>query len=382
MPVSILLLDCSSLFEEKLKRQGFNVAHGTIGYASRYRHLSSPFYEHEVIIYNPSYFSSATDLGDWPLFAKPDTLRNHIRNGAVCLVFANHLSESVTNLNMAYSWLPFMPPLGFTMDFKPLSGLTYGQQADISLKRDILEALSNYRPLMSEFDVKIPVRIKLRDRDYGGDRPDLIPLFFNKQADLLGAALSFGSGKFIVLPQYKDNDSTIVTFLNRVLPRIIGAKGSTDIVDAFVSPDEHVAVSEIQRLEAERAKLEEDLEKARESKARAERAKVVTIGADETARFLINYFKQAQQQDDVALFYLYKIIEILEKKFGNETAAKQRLGCNAEWNFVGKVANASYGDIRHAPRPGEKIKEWSEEDIKKCFEGAEKIIYAYFTTLF
>ncbi len=110
--------------------------------------------------------------------------------------------------------------------------------------------------------------------------------------------------------------------------------------------------------------------------------KGTTIENDETAKFLVNYFKQAQQQEDVALFYLYKIIEILENKFGNETSAKARLGCNAERNFIGKVANASYADIRHAPRPGEKINEWSQEDIKKCFEGAEKIIHAYFTTLF
>lgn len=381
MAVSILLLDCSSLLEEKLKQQGFNVAHGTIGYASRYRLLSSPFYEHEVIIYNPYHFF-ATDPGDWPLFAKPDTLRNHVRYGAVCLVFANYLSDSLADLDIAYSWLPFMPPLAFTMDFKPFSVLTYGQQADISLNRDILDDLSDYRPLMSESDLKIPVRVKLRDRDYGRDRPDVIPLFFNKQGDLLGAALSFGSGKFIVLPQYNDNDSTIATFLNRVLPRIIGTKGSTDIMDAFVSPDEDATGSEIQRLEAARAELEEDLEKAREARAGAERSKRRKIEEDETAKFLVNYLRQAQQQEDVALFYLYKVIEILEKKFGNESAAKASLGCNAEWNFIGRVANASYADIRHAPRPGEKIKEWTDEDIKKCFEGAEKIIHAYFRTLF
>ncbi len=220
MAVSILLLDCSSLLEEKLRQQGFNVAHGTTGYASRYRHLPSPFYEHEVIIYNPSYFSSATDPGDWPHFAKPDTLRNHVRNGAICLVFINYLCDSQMNLNIAYGWLPFMPPLEFTMDFKPLSVLTFGQEANVSLKSDLLEAISDYRPLMSEADLKIPVRIKLSDRDPGRDPPEVIPLFLNKQGDVLGAVLEFGTGRFIVLPQYNDNESLIATFLNRVLPRI------------------------------------------------------------------------------------------------------------------------------------------------------------------
>lgn len=378
MAVNILLLDCSSLLEEKLRRQGFNVAHGTVGYASRYRYLPSPFYEHEVIIYNPSYFS-ATDPGDWPHFAKPDTLWSHIRNGAVCLVFANPLSDSVLNLNTAYSWLPFMPPLEFTMDYRPLSVLTYVQPHEYS----VLEQLSNYRPLISESDLKMPVRIKLCDRDYGKDRPaDVIPLFLNKQDNVLGAVLEFGNGKFVVLPQYNDNESVIATFLNRVLPRLLDGGIPTDVADTFLSPDELATASEIQRVEAEKVKLEENLEQLREKRAKAERSKLATIEGDETAKFLINYFKQAQQQDDVALFYLYKIIEILEKKFGNETAAKQTLGCNAECNFIGKVANASYGDIRHAPRPGEKIKEWTEEDIRKCFEGAEKIIHSYLRTLF
>lgn len=264
------------------------------------------------------------------------------------------------------------------MDYRPLSIQTYVQ----GLEYSVVKRLSDYRPLISESDSKLPVRIKISDRDYGGDGPDVIPLFFNRQHDVLGAVLEFGDGKFIVLPQYKDNESLVVTFLNRVLPRIIRAKSSTDIVDAFLSPDEQTAVSEIQRIQTERDRLDEGLESARERQATAERLKGTTIESDETAKFLINYFKQAQQQEDVALFYLYKVIEILEKKFGNESTAKATLSCNAEWNFIGRVANASYGDIRHAPRPGEKIKEWTEEDIKSCFEGAEKVIHAYFRTFF
>lgn len=377
MAVSILLLDCSSLLEEKLRQQGFNIAHGTIGYASRYRHLPSPFYEHGVIIYNPYHFS-ATDPGDWPYFAEPGTLRNHIQAGAVCLVFVNQLCDSLANLNIAYDWLPFMPPLEFTMDFRPVSVLAYVQQLDYT----VVKRLSNYRPLISEPDLKIPIRLKLCDRDYGMDRADLIPLILNKQNDVLGAVLEFGDGKFIVLPQYTDNESLINTFLNRVLPRIFDAKVSTDVVDAFKSPDEHSITSEIQRIQAESEKLEEELEEAKERQAEAGRIKVKKTDEDETARFLVTYLKQAQQQEDVALFYLYKVIEILEKKLGNESTAKAALGCNAEWNFIGKVANASYGDIRHSPRPGERIREWTEEDIKKCFEGAEKIIHAYFKILF
>lgn len=381
MGLNILLLDCSSTLEEKLKRQGFDVASGTMGYASRYRHLPSPFYEHQIIVYNPYWFS-ATDPNDGTPLIKPDTLRGHVLNGAVCLVFLNHLGDSLANLNIAYGWLPFMPPLDFTMDFKPVSVLDCVQQVKDSLPEDVMQSLKDCRPLLSETGLKTPVRVKMNKKDYGKDRIEVIPLFLNRQGDVLGAVLEAGSGKLILMPQYQDNESLIYVFLNRVLPRIFDAKGPTDVIDTFLSPDEHSTASEIQRIQAESDKLDEELEKAKERRAEAERMKGKKIRSDETASFLINYLKQAQQQDDVALFYLYKIIEILEKKFGNESAAKTSLGCKAEWNLIGRVANASYADIRHAPRPGEKIKEWSEEDIKKCFEGAEKIIHAYFSTLF
>jgi hypothetical protein len=38
--------------------------------------------------------------------------------------------------------------------------------------------------------------------------------------------------------------------------------------------------------------------------------------------------------------------------------------------------------VRHAPKPGEKIKQWSDKEIKSCHDAAKKIIHAYFVTLF
>ena len=58
------------------------------------------------------------------------------------------------------------------------------------------------------------------------------------------------------------------------------------------------------------------------------------------------------------------------------------IGCGAEWKHVKRSANESYGDIRHAPKPGDVIKRRTFEDIKKCFQDTEKIILAYFVTLF
>jgi hypothetical protein len=107
-----------------------------------------------------------------------------------------------------------------------------------------------------------------------------------------------------------------------------------------------------------------------------------TLESDETAVRVIAYFKQATQDDDAALFYLYKIIDALEKKFGGAAAAKQKLGNHADWRLIGRITNASYGDIRHAPRPGEVIKRWTKDEIAECFAAAERVLTAYFSTLF
>ena len=53
MNPSILLLDCSTQLEGRLKRQGFDVASGSVGSPNRKVFLPGPVYEYEVIIYNP-----------------------------------------------------------------------------------------------------------------------------------------------------------------------------------------------------------------------------------------------------------------------------------------------------------------------------------------
>jgi hypothetical protein len=108
------------------------------------------------------------------------------------------------------------------------------------------------------------------------------------------------------------------------------------------------------------------------------RKKIQIIKSDETAILVENYFDMALQDDDSALFYLFKVIEAIHNKFGNEKEAKSKLGCNAEFNIIGKVSNESYRDIRHAPKPGEKIKEPTDEETKQCIEGARRIIIKYF----
>ena len=194
--------------------------------------------------------------------------------------------------------------------------------------------------------------------------------------------MKWAAGRIIALPEFRDNESVINDFLHRVLPRIYNAPTRTDIVDAFSSPKQRNINEELNELESEEKILKNRFADATIRFANAEREKKQTIASDEIARMIIAYYNQAIQDEERALFYLYKIIDALKNKFNGETAAKQKLGIDAEWKLIGKMANASYGDIRHAPKPADKLKEWTKEDIAECFSAAGKIINAYFGTLF
>ena len=380
MNVSILLLDCSKELEEKLKRQGFDVASACVGYAQFRRPLPAPVYEYEVIIYNPGTAIELTrdyhNLLHDHVLQDFDPLLDHLKRGAIVLIFINAFTDDLSLLNEAYSWVPNMPEIAVTRDFKPVVITPVNLLFSPQSKRDAFEEVT---PLLQVDNLKLPVRHKIV---LNSDFSEAVPLFRNRQHDVLGLSLKISGGRIIVLPEHKDNEDLIGNFLTRVLPRLRSGPIRRDIVDSFVSPMERTAKQEMQDVESERQTLDQRLEKAQEQLAFGGRSKRKTIESDETAARIISYYNTATQQEDVALFYLYKIIDAIENKFGGATAAKQRVGNDDDWRLIGKIANASYGDIRHAPKPGEIIKPWTKEEIDDCFGAAKRILKAYFTTLF
>jgi len=260
-----------------------------------------------------------------------------------------------------------MPEIEFTKDHKVLLS---GAMDDLSYKF--------LTPIVSPLHVKIPVLQKITlVRFVGG-----VPLLVNRNDEVLSVLLDYNKGRLIILPQYQSNEDIISTFLHRVMPKLYNLERQSNLIERFISPEEKKRQNESEEIQQEIAELNKAIETTNEQLNSARRKKTQTIKQDETSTLILKYYDLAVQQDDVALFYLYKVIEALEKKCGGEKVAKNKLGCNTEWKLIGKLANVSYADIRHAPKPGEKIKEWTKEEIDKCFEAAEKIIYAYLATLF
>jgi hypothetical protein len=112
------------------------------------------------------------------------------------------------------------------------------------------------------------------------------------------------------------------------------------------------------------------------------REKQTVIDADPTARQILIYHDYARRQDDAALYYLYKIVEAVENKFGGERDGIAAVGAGTEWKAVKKLANESYRDARHAPKPGDVIRKWTQAEINECFKNTEAVVIAYFATLF
>ncbi len=379
--LSILLLDCSKELAEKLKRQGFDVSSGTIGFCDKKRQLPSQVYEKDIFIYNPrsfkkdkhGFYIESDDIEDLTPEYSLHYLSEHIERGATFLIFINHVSDDIEKQNEAYDWIPFMPEAYFTKDHQPIAtrvskDLNYNYLAPIVLLKNL----------------RIPVLQKIsppKQKQYTYT-PDVFHLFFNRNYEILGVFIKRGLGQLIILPEYQNNEEIVGIFLNRVMPKIYSRETKINLIDQFLSPEELTISNEVREAECVIQEANETLEVAKEKLASANRNKIQVIKNDETAVLILNYYDLATQQEDVALFYLYKIIEALEKKYGSEKEAKSILICNKEWNLIGKVANVSYADIRHAPKPGEKIREWTEEEIKNCFTDAEKIINIYLSTLF
>lgn len=377
---SILLLDCSTDLINVLKRQGFNVDFGSMGFAGGTRYLPSQIYEKDIIIYTPHGFLK-NSAGQYIAIGqiKNNTpeydlshLKNHILKGATMLIFLNRVADDISKQQEAYNWIPFMPEVVFTKDNEAI--------------KTHLNYLEFLQPLSNISELSIPIMQKLRiskeQVQFYENIGSFVPIFLNRNSDVLGLYLKIGEGRLIILPGFKSNEDIISTFLHRVIPKIYDLEMHTNITEQFLSPAESVANEKIKKMETVLEKANEGLGNAKEELETAKRNKINVIKSDPTAALVLSYFETATQQDDVALFYLYKIIDALEKKYGNEKEAKQISGCNAEWNLIGKVANESYADIRHAPKPGEKIKEWTTDEIRSCFVAAEKIINSYLSTLF
>lgn len=388
MAHSILLLDCSDELKKGLEKLGYSVEAGTIGFATGVRNLPSQIYESNIIIYNPQKIfrtdlsrniSEEIDVEDETPEFPLSHLKDHFMRGAMILVFANKLDEDISHADQdtSYNWIPSMPRMDFTKDTK------------VGATRLEYTNYGHFSPLQELRDLETPVLLKLKTHD--SKNPDFeetqtqhyatFPMFKNANGETLGIIQKVFDGHLIVLPTYKSNDDQIINFLSRVL-KLKGPADSASLYD-FVSPDELLAQESLIALETEENNLKDRVREAKESVETQRRLKIQTIESDETAILIKSYYATAIKQKDVALFFLFKITEAIENKFGSEKLAKQTLiEVNREWNLIGTLANESYGDMRHAPKPGEKIKEWKQEEIDSAYEAAVKIIKAYFKTLF
>jgi hypothetical protein len=207
-------------------------------------------------------------------------------------------------------------------------------------------------------------------------------VFGNRQWDCLGITINRGRGRLIVIPKFQSNEDVADTFLHRVIPQIYEGTTKNGLIDVFSSPAETAARDAVEKLLAIQQQVREDLEVGRVGLASANRLKVNTIENDETAKQIQIYYDHALSQGDAALYFLYKIIESIENKFGGESVGIAAVGEQTAWKAVKRLANESYRDARHAPKPGDVVKKWTNAELNQCFEDTKKIVVAYFATLF
>ena len=378
--IRILLLDCASALEERLKNQGFNVESGTVGACTGVRKLPSQVYEKDVFVYNPTEVlnvgrvinvQSAEDRT--PQYSL-GPLRSRIENGATLLVFVNKLVQNAALQNAIYDWIPFMPKIDFTHDDIVVAS-SFERYPDFNW-----ELLA---PIAAVNEVDLPVLQKINlPKPSPNNPPDVIWIFGNRNSDCLGVLILRGQGRLIILPRCKSNDEVIDTFCNYVIPELYDIVPKAGLIDEFTSPEEQESKSALDELDVISVQIKARQKSGQSDLDKARRTKATVINADATARQVLVYYDQARRQEKAALFYLYKVIEAIENKYGGEGAGIKAIGAPIEWKSVKRLANESYRDARHAPKPTDIIKNWSKAEIAKCFEDTQKVILAYFATLF
>src|ERR1700730_4869738 len=369
----VLLLDCSAALQSRLKDQGFSVEAGTVGFCTNVRKLPSQIYEQDVVFYNPESLPkdgvvSKDTFKDLTPQYDLTHLEGRVRDGATFVTFVNPISTATVLQRIFYGWIPYMPAIEPTSD-KIIVGT---QDYDARV----------LAPIVTQADLSLPVLLKLKPGKPQDYPRDTFNLFWNARGDCLGVQIVRGNGSLIFLTKYKSNDDVIETLLHRVVPRIYRLDAKSSLADIFSSPAEEAANARLQNLVLIEQKLKENQQQARVQLADATREKRNIIGAEGTAKQILTYYDLAKRQDDAALFYLYKIVEAVENKLGGEAEAIRIVGAKSEWKLIKRLANESYRDGRHAPKPGDVIKKWSNTEIKQSFEDVQVIVRGYFATLF
>ena len=224
--------------------------------------------------------------------------------------------------------------------------------------------------------------LKLRRPQNAPYKRDVHTLFWNGTSECLGVVLLRGRGRLIVLPKFQANEDVIDTFMHRVVPQIYKIAARDTLTNTFNSPAETATRKALKDLLEAEQELNKQQEAARVALASANREKINVIDADETAKQIQLYYDHALRQDDAALYYLYKIVEVIGNKFGGEASGIKAVGEQVAWKAIKRLANESYRDARHAPKAGDVIKKWTNAELNKCFQDTKTVVLAYFSTLF
>jgi hypothetical protein len=295
-------------------------------------------------------------------------LNRAVHNGATVVVFLNPIHDGIKIQRGLYTWIPSIPTLDFTHD-KLIYPNDFRSYPD--MKYEFLA------PILAE-DVDLPVLLRVTTPA----NQETIHLFANANGDSLGCLIPLGNGFLLVLPKFISNEDVIETFLHRVVPKMYDLQHKSGLVEMFVSPVEQERLKQLAQLEKASAQIAEGLASERVGLETARREKANTISKDPTARRVLAYYDTAKLNEESALFYLYKMIEAIENKYGGEANGIKAVGASEEWKFVKRLANKSYADVRHAPKPTEIIEKPSRDEIEAAFKNTEKVVLAYFRTLF
>jgi len=91
----------------------------------------------------------------------------------------------------------------------------------------------------------------------------------------------------------------------------------------------------------------------------------------------VDYLQDAREHPEESLFFLYKLVKIIDEEFDGERQAIKALRVRKDLKRVKKLANEPARDQRHAPKRGDTLKKTEMADQRRATESATRILRAY-----
>lgn len=376
--IKILLLDCNQALGSLLKKKGFEVSLGSMGFNDGKRNFPVALYEQNIIFYNPqkiSFLKTRSVVEDKGRYyirgvinetpeVRTSDIKDFFKNSGMLVVFFNPHDVDSQKEQALYSWIPKIPLLLRTKDREFKKTLDFENEDHIP-----------FRSLFRDFSPSLPIQ---RCTNYIEEFTYPNIFLRNARGDTLASSYKVDNGVVVVLPVFPSNNEVMEHIVTHTYPKLFNVEPDLpNYLSLKKSPKLISLEKELADCKEEIRKITLKIGKLNEQVIQENNRIEKIIKQDSAAVKTIGYLEDMMDDPSQSWYPAFKITETLFDHFGGESATKSAIDNNTKFNFIRKIANESFRDTRHSPKPGEVVSPPTDEEIKKIVKYSLALVKTY-----